>query len=53
MKPKLMFKTFEEYAKIMKIDKTHPYWDAFETVWRMARTPQLTADKNGKLKIKD
>lgn len=36
---KLMFKDFEQYAEIMNITKAHPYYEAFEIVWRMARSP--------------
>lgn len=36
-----MLNSFEEYAEIMKIDRSHPYWDAFNAVWRMARMPDV------------
>lgn len=41
---KFMFKNFEEYAEIMKITKSHPYWEAFEMIWRMARTPPFAEE---------
>ena len=45
-----MFESFEEYAQIMNIPETHPYYEAFKMVWRMARSPsfpeEITSESN-------
>lgn len=48
----LMFSSFEEYAAMVNIQPSHPSWEAFKIVWNMSRTPALTVDKKGKLKVK-
>lgn len=32
-----LYKSFEEYLEYAPFDKSHPYLEAFEIVWRMAR----------------
>ena len=39
VKPKYMYKDFEEYAEILGITKSNPQWGAFKMIWLMARTP--------------
>jgi hypothetical protein len=45
-----MFDSFEEYAEIMNIPTSHPYWEAFQMVWRMARSPSFPDSNEDEVK---
>ena len=32
------FETFEQYAESIRISQSHPHWDAFKAVWKVARS---------------
>ena len=34
-----MYDSFEEYASIMGITKSHPNYEAYKIIWNMSRTP--------------
>jgi hypothetical protein len=40
-----MFESFDQYAEIMNITRAHPYYEAFQIVWGMARSPSFADDE--------